>query len=329
MDEASKKGTWSDWLAYIALRCVIAAVQALSLERCDRYCKILAILLANRLSIRKKTIDEGLRYAYGQLPEATLAILRERMWHNLLLMTCEIAHAPRKIHRTNWRDHFYMPHKREVVGAMLDDRPCVLVMGHYGNFEVAGHAVGLFGLPTATIARPLDNPYVDDYVHQFRSSTGQTILPKEGSAGAVADWLADNGNLAILADQHAGAKGCWVEFFGHPTSCHKALALFVLSSEAPMLVNYVRRLDRPMKFEMGITGIAEPNDAKLDRPPEHLQSVEALTKWYNEKLEEIICRAPEQYWWLHRRWRDVPAGVQKRLDKKRAAAEKKRAEKAA
>ncbi len=311
------RGTWSDWLAYLAVRCVVCAVQSASLEACDRACRLLAVVLADWLGIRRKIIDANLLLVYGQLTPRQTAVLRRKMWHNLVLMVCEIALAPRKIHRTNWRDHFYMPHKRQVFQTMMDDHATVLVTGHFGNFEVAGYVVGMVGTPPSTMARPLDNPYIDRYVTDFRSLSGQHILPKEGSAVAVQELLERGGTLAILADQHAGGKGCWVDFFGHPTSCHKGLALFVLSAQAKMIVNYARRLDRPLKFEMGMTGIADPSLAHSDHPPEYLESVQSLTAWYNECLEEAIRMAPEQYWWLHRRWREVPAAQLKRLEARR------------
>ncbi len=245
MDEPSRqgnrvRGSWMDWLAYLGLRSIVCLIQSLSLESCDRSCQVLAVAL-ERSGLRRTVIRQNLQLAYGTLADAHQTLLSRKMWHNLLLMVCEIAHAPRKIHRTNWRDHFYMPHKQSVFELMMDDRATVLVTGHFGNFEVAGHIVGLIGAPPATIARPLDNPYVDAYLTRFRSSEGQKILPKEGSAIAVQELLEEHGTLALLADQHAGGKGCWVDFFGHPTSCHKALALFVLSAKAPMIVNYTRR----------------------------------------------------------------------------------------
>jgi KDO2-lipid IV(A) lauroyltransferase len=192
------------------------------------------------------------------------------MWHHLLLMVCEIAHAPRKIHRTNWREHVYMRDKDQQVKLLMDSRATILVTGHFGNFEVAGYTTGLLGMHSSTVARPLDNPYIDRYVEDFRSATGQFILPKDGSSTAIQELLERKGTLSILADQHAGPKGCWVDFFGHATSCHKALALFVLSAKAPMIVSFARRLKRPLQFEIGMTGIADP--ALLDAPqtPEYL-----------------------------------------------------------
>jgi KDO2-lipid IV(A) lauroyltransferase len=279
---------------------VICAIQTVSLETCERICSVLAAII-DRTPLRREVIDPNVRLVFGELNPRHATALRIAMWRHLLLMICEIAHAPRKIHRTNWRDHFYVRDKNQVFPILMDPRPTVLVTGHYGNFELAGFVTGLFGLPTTTIARPLDNPHVDKFITEFRSLGGQHMLPKDGSSAPVQEILAQAGTLALLADQHAGGKGCWVDFFGHPTSCHKALALFVLSSKAPMVVCYNRRLSHPLQFEMGITGVADPLV-----PSTHLESVRDLTRWYNVKLEEAIRLAPEQYWWLHRRWRGVP-----------------------
>ncbi|MGN6134587.1 MAG: lysophospholipid acyltransferase family protein [Aureliella sp.] len=299
-----KRNKVMDRLAYVGLRLVIALIQSTSLENCQRVVRVAAFALARWLPLRRTTIDENLRMVIPGVTQPQLLRLREAMWEHLLLMICEIAHAPRKIHRTNWRDHFYIPHKNEMFRVLMGQRPTILVTGHFGNFELAGFATGLFGIPSTTIARPLDNPYVHDYVTRFRSLGGQHMLDKEGSAVPVQEILQAGGALALLADQHAGPKGCWTEFLGQPASCHKALALFVLTSGAAMVVSYNRRLQRPLQFELGTTGIAHP-----DAPGEHLASVKALTSWYNRCLERAIRPAPQQYWWVHRRWREPPPKV--------------------
>ena len=107
-------------------------------------------------------------------------------------------------------------------------------------------------------SRKLDNPYLDRFLNKFRGSTGQFILPKQGCAPQVEAVLQSGGTLSLLGDQHAGEKGCWVEFLGRPASCHKAVALFTLTSGAPQIVSYVRRLGRPMQFEIGVAGVADP-----------------------------------------------------------------------
>ena len=125
------------------------------------------------------------------------------------------------------------------------------------------------------------------------------MLPKQGSAKQVDALLQQGGTLMLLGDQAAGPKGCWVEFFGRPASCHKAVALFSLVNRAPMMLSYCRRLDRPLHFELGITALFDPQT-------DETLGVTELTQWYSDQLERMIRGAPGQYWWLHRRWKSRP-----------------------
>ena len=84
-----------------------------------------------------------------------------------------------------------------------------------------------------------------------------------------------------------------------------------------MAVTYNRRMGKPMRFELGCLGICDPADLEQATVPPHLQTVEALTEWYNHQLEASIRLAPEQYWWLHRRWRDVPPSALRRLQRRK------------
>ena len=300
--EASGHQTYSirDRLVYIAFRSLIAVLQSLSLERCQRLSRVLAFLLTHVLPLRRKLVAANLRLIFPTWnPEKSLDV-QQKMWEHLLLMICEIAHAPRKIHRENYFSHFQVTNRQRMLQVILDQRPKVLVSGHFGNFELAGFVTGLFGISTTTIARPLDNGFIHDYFIQFRSLGGQHFLPKTGSASAIEELLHRGGAISLLADQYGGPKGCWVEFLGHPASCHKALALFTLSSGAPMMVCSNIRLDRPLTFELQVLGVADP------KSPDCPDSVQSLTRWYNQCLESAIRTKPEQYWWVHRRWRGEP-----------------------
>jgi KDO2-lipid IV(A) lauroyltransferase len=223
------------------------------------------------------------------------------MWEHLFLMMCEIAHAPRKIHRRNWHQFVSISNKRELVRYLLDPRPIVMVSAHFGNFEMGGFIAGLLGFPSHTVARTLDNPYLERFVRRFREANGQYILPKNGSAAQIDRLLQTGGLLVALGDQNAGPKGCWVNFFGRPASYHKAIALFPLIHGAPLLLVQTKRDHQPLHFEIGLIDVADPK--LMDSG---LQSVPALTTWYNNALESVIRQAPEQYWWVHRRWKGEP-----------------------
>ncbi len=289
-----------DLLAYVVFRGLVLFLQILPLHRCDRLCSLLAYTLTHWLPLRRKLLVENLNLIFPEWDVQRSKHVQFEMWRHLLLMICEIAHAPRKIHRENWYEHFRIPNRRRILEIILDQRPKVLVSGHFGNFEMAGFITGLFGISNTTIARPLDNGFVHDFLTTFRSLGGQHFLPKTGSAHAIEALLARGGGLALLADQYGGPKGCWVDFLGHPASCHKALALFTLSSGAPMMVCSNVRSHRPLHYDLEVLGVADPLS------PSCPDSVKSLTRWYNECLESVIRATPEQYWWVHRRWRGAP-----------------------
>jgi len=303
-----------DWSVYFVIRVVICIVQALPMEKCHTAARGLAIVASDIIKLRYHVLDDNLRHVYPDWSSAQRRQLIRRMWEHLFLMVAEIAHAPRKLHEANYQQYVVFRNKPLAVRYLLDSRPTVIVTGHYGNFEIAGYVLGLFGFPSFTIARRLDNPFLDRFVNRFRGLRGQFILPKAGSAPLVERVLAVGGTLSLLGDQHAGDKGCWVDFMGRPASCHKAVALFTLTSGAPEMVAYVRRLDRPMQFEIGIVDVVDPRT--MD---DSIAGVKQLTQWYNQRLEEMIREAPEQYWWVHRRWKGQPP---KRRRKTRATATK-------
>lgn len=288
------------WLVYLMMRCIICVVQTLPIETCQTMSRGLAWLAHDGLKIRRKIVEENLRHAFPNRSPAEYRRLALHMWEHVFLMVCELAQMPRKVHDTNWRDHVFMSKAdmRSYVNAMLSERPAIVVSGHYGNFEVGGIISGLLGFPTFTVARPLDNPYLHRFITSFRERTGQFMLPKQGSAKQIDAILQTGGTMVLLGDQSAGPKGCWVEFFGRPASCHKAVALFSLVNRAPMLLAYSRRR-RPLQFELGVIATFDPEQ-------EEMAGVRPLTQWYNEHLERVIRVTPEQYWWLHNRWKNKP-----------------------
>jgi len=289
-----------DLLVYFAVRILICVAQAMRVETGQRLARKLAWLFCDVLHVRSRVVDDNLAHAFPEMSPADRMHLARRMWEHLFLLVLEVAHAPRKIHETNWRNYVVLKNEIELVRDLLDDRPLLIIASHLGNFEVGGYVLGILGFPTHTIARTLDNPYLDRFVNEFRAGTGQHIIPKNGGFDRIIQVLADGGAMTFLADQYAGPKGCWVEFFGRPASAHKAIALLALDNNAKMSVCSALRLDRPMHFELHNYATIDPQEVGSS-----VGTVRELTQWYTTRLEELIRRAPDQYWWLHRRWKDT------------------------
>ena len=172
----------SQYAAYAALRLLLAAVQAAPLSFCQRGTSGLAWLFDRGLGLRRRVVEENLAIALPDADPAERRRLARAMWRHLFLMVAEIAHTPRRLHRTTWRRYVDLDGDDTVVRTMLRDGPKVIISAHYGNFELGGYLLGLFGFPTHTIARTLDNPHLDRFVNRFRGRTGQHILPRAAAA---------------------------------------------------------------------------------------------------------------------------------------------------
>ncbi len=100
--------------------------------------------------------------------------MARRMWEHLFLLVLEVAHVPRKIHETNWRKYIKLRDVAPLMRHLISDRPVLVVTGHFGNFELGGYALGILGFPTFTVARNLDNAYLDHYLAGFAQRPAST-----------------------------------------------------------------------------------------------------------------------------------------------------------
>lgn len=287
------------WAEYLVVRTIVCVLQSWRPETCAQFARFMAHVFGDFFQVRADTIDENLQKAFPDWTPGKRLRTRRRMWEHLFLFIAEIAQAPRKIHISNYRDFIHFERRDQFARYMFDERGVIFVTAHFGVFEMLGYNSGLTGFPTYSIARTLDNPLLEAFVARFRGATGQYLIPKDGASEQLQKVIDEGGILGILADQYAGSKGCWVEFFGHPASTHKAVALLSLQSGVPLFVCSCRRADAPMHFLQQARGVFDPRTA----PPE-MQTVPAVTQWFTREIEQIIRETPEQYWWLHRRWKD-------------------------
>lgn len=264
----------------------------------ERTAALLAWLCNDVLRIRRAVIIDNLTAIYPELDKRQVTTLSRQMWRSLVLMCCEIAQAPRRINRYSWRDYIELSKLEVLVSTLLKQRPTILLSGHFGNFEIAGFAAGLFGFPSFTIARPLDNRLLNNFFNNFREMHGQYILPKKGVADQVTDLLRSGATLTVLGDQADSISGIELPFLGRKATCHKAIALFALNSNSNLIVATAVRKSQCMKFNLDCIDVLDVTKLEASN-----RSIREVTRWYNKQLENEIRRTPHQYWWLHRRWK--------------------------
>ena len=265
----------------------------------------LAFFFARVLPVRRRLLHENLQIAFPGLNKQERRAIIRAMWEHLLLMGIEVALARRQIRDFNWTDHIQLANAESLLSLLHQDRPVILVTGHFGNFEIGGFSLGVLTYPSHAVARTLDNPYLNRFIKKFRESTGQFLIPKKGGSTETIQVLEQHGLMALLVDQWASRKeGYMVDFFDKPTSVFKAISILSLKFNAPIVICYSLRQEREpgqyqtLRFKMHITDIFDP----LDMPPD-IQTPHEVTQWFTHALESGIRQCPEQYWWLHRRWR--------------------------
>ncbi len=179
----------------------------------------------------------------------------------------------------------------------------LIVTGHLGNWELAARLLALHGLPARVVMRPVENPFIDAHVRRQRGGDAR-VIGKRGAVQTVVTTLRERRWVALLADQNAGRGGVFVPFFGLPASTHPVPAVLALRLAVPLYVGAcLRRPGEPYAFDVHLRRIdggpaGEVTDARVDGV---LAEVTAT-------LERWVRAAPDQYNWLHRRWKSRPPG---------------------
>lgn len=320
--EKSSRSKVKDYLAYLMARFFICILQILSYRAAIRFAKRLGQLVYHLDRRHRKVALDNLRHAYSELSEEEREEMVRAMYVHLCTMFVEILHLPRRLtvrHRKNYLD---MHDGDKVMKAICSNRPVLLVTGHFGNWEISSWTLGLT-FPTYAIAREIDNPYIDNFIRQFRERTRQRILAKRGEFDRIEAVLAQGGVLGTLADQDAGSRGQFVEFFGRPASTHKAVALLAIEHNVVMVVVGTPFLENrevrgqwfgsPGRYEVLVEDVIDPEDYQ-DRP----DAIAAITERFTQAWERMVRHAPEQYFWVHRRWKSEPRKRKPRKKKEAA-----------
>jgi Kdo2-lipid IVA lauroyltransferase/acyltransferase len=291
-----------NYAVYLLVRLVVGFGQAMSVEQSYAFARTLAVILYRVDKRHRKIGIENLKAAFGdEYTEADRDRIIRGVYLHFATMLMEILHIPRKLHPTTWRDRITLVGHEKVLDRLLKGGSLILLTGHFGNWEMAGYLFGVFGFPPNSVARPLDNPYLDRYLKTFRERTGQKMIAKKGGYDEILEVFRTGGVLGFLADQDAGERGMFVDFFGRPASTHKAIALMAIEHQTPVAVGYARRIGPGFRYEVGCTELFEPEEWTGTADDARL-----LTQRYTSALEAIIRKDPEQYLWLHRRWKHQP-----------------------
>jgi KDO2-lipid IV(A) lauroyltransferase len=293
-----------DRLLYVLLRVISAALHCFPVDMNLRTAKLLGSALYRFDRKHRERALVNLKRSFPGMSERHRKRLAERSMQELFMLFVEVLFTTRLIRIDTWPRYVTL-HNFEPVLELLVKRNqgLLLLTAHYGNFEILGYLLATLGFPTASVARPLDNPYVSGWLFGVREKMGQRVIVKKGATEDVVEEMERHGAVGFVADQNAGAKGMFVDFFGRKASTYKSIGLVAMQYNVPLVVGYARRVDDRFKFVVGVQDVIYPQDWK-DQP----DPLRYVTQRYTKAIEDFIRIDPGQYWWVHRRWKTRPKG---------------------
>lgn len=172
----------------------------------------------------------------------------------------------------------------------------IFVLGHFGNWEILGRLGAEHGMKITAVGRGIKDQGLDKYIRNKREFAGLEILDKKGSFKYLLQALKEKKSAGILIDQYAGKKGVFVDFFGIPTSTTASPVLLSFRTGCKIVPVFIIR--KKTKVEI----ILEP-PLNLVKTGDIQKDVQEGIQEMVKPLEKYIKIYPEQWWWVHRRWR--------------------------
>ena len=239
----------------------------------------------------------NLALALPELDATGRARIVRGVFASIARLLVAFARFPR-IRAGNVKDWIRYDGYEHFEAALRAGRGVLFATAHLGNWELSAFAHALLSHPMHVIVRPLDNRRIDALVAHRRALSGNTLIDKREFARPILKALAANEAVGILVDQNASADdGAFVDFFGVPACAFTGFAKLAAHTRAAVIPGYalwsetedryVLHFDPPIR----ITGDAAADTARIQ-----------------QHLEQVIRRYPEQWLWIHRRWRTRPAG---------------------
>jgi Kdo2-lipid IVA lauroyltransferase/acyltransferase len=303
---AKRSNKTLQYLAYLGFRALIFVFHLFPINANLRTARFLGWLWYRTLRRHRELARDHLRRSFGStMSEEEIDRTALRSCQQMAMMAMELLFTPRLITPWTWSKYIRVgPEITAPIRYLLENKSgVIMVTGHYGNWELIGYAMACVGFDIAAVMRPLDNPYLNDYTVRTRGAGGLKLIYKKGMTEIAEEILQKGGSVGFIADQNAGHKGLFVDFFGRKASTYKSIGLLAREYNVPIMIGCARRVSNQLDYELEITRTIWPHEWK-GRENEVLW----ITEEYTKAIEQFVRKDPSQYLWVHRRWKTRPAG---------------------
>jgi KDO2-lipid IV(A) lauroyltransferase len=292
---------WINWSQYLAARVAASAIGMLDLATVIRSAGDVGGTIHRLDRKHRLRAEASIRSCFPDWPDERIAEVAAASMRHLAQLAIEILAAPRHINEDSWQRHVSLSNIDRPLRRLLQRRPTLLLTGHCGNWEIFGWTLSVLGLPLHALARPLDNPLIWQWFLGIRERRGLRVITKWGASDDMVRIIESGGMLAFIADQNAGDQGIFVPYFNRLASSYKSIGLLAVRFETPIVCGHAVRTGDDLRYEFRMEDYIEPSDWRDQDDP-----VFYITARYNKALERMVRHAPEQYLWMHRRWKSRP-----------------------
>jgi len=292
-----------EWLAYAVVWIVLKITGALP----RRLARALAVAVARILFAvtpkLRKTAEFNLKLAFPAWTDTQRAATTRGMVRSLGWMAAEFARMSHYT-RENIEDVIVLDGQENFLEGQRRGKGVLFLTAHMGAWELSSFAHALYGYPLHYMARPLDNARLDALVNRYRGLSGNAPIFKNESARAMLKILKEAGTIGILADQNTmPEEGVFVDFLGVPACTTTGIARVALHTGAAVVPGYAVWDESLQKYRLRF----EP-PLELIRTGDSDRDILENTQRFAKVTEEIIRKYPQQWVWVHARWKTRPAG---------------------
>lgn len=234
-------------------------------------------------------------------PAATRRLIHDNFRHYGMVMT-EVSRLARMNREDFVRLVDFDGFKEFAHELLAEGRGILFITGHFGNWEWMNSTATALEMTGGSIARPLDNPGMNEFLRSLRERNGLTIIDKRGAIRKARQMLTENRMVGVLIDQDAGAHGIVSPFLGRPGSTITIPVELALRTGSPMVTGGLRRGGANGK---AFTMLYNRDIRRPDLQAEPEAETKRLIDQLNDDLGKIIMQAPEQWFWRHRRWKSM------------------------
>ncbi len=284
-------------LHYFLLRAVLFVGARMPHGVMDAFGSALARVAYRLLPSRRKVAVEFLEQALGPLSKEERSRRVRQAWLHLFRVVIEAERFYRRVPLDRAREHFDVHFTPDARRALATEGGCVLITGHLGNWESLNVLAVALGLRSVyVVGKPPKNRPLSKAVQDRREHYRSRLLPRRGAMLAAPTIIKSGGTLGLVVDQRARLKPVYAPFFGRRARCDRSVGVLLRRFKVPVIPMAAYLTDQPLRYRVEFGDILWPEDLAGKDPVD-------IAVLINQTLEKMILADPDQYFWLHDRYR--------------------------